>query len=463
MKTQYIKKVLASASVAFVALSSVAQTTSSGYFLEGFNQRYQLNPAFAPERNVYLAVPALNNIQLGLNSNVGIKNFLYESKQHPGQLTTFMSRDVNRQDFLDNIPDMARMNMLLNMDMLSIGIGGEKGFTTFNVKIRNNEDFGIPKSFFGFMKSALSTGEYSIQDLNANVTTYMEVALVHSRKIGENLRVGLGLKFLDGIEYADINIDQMDAVLGEKEWKVRTNGSLRVCVPGQEIKYNDEDKTIDLGEFNYETPSSYGFAVDLGAEYDMKDLVEGLKLSASVTDLGMISWKNISHFATDNREFVTFDGFTDYDVMSDGGNDEADNLGDELKGLVNLYDKGQGNESIALCGTIRAGAEYQFPFADWLSVGELLTMRVGNYDYFETRTSVCLSPCGWFDFTANAGYTSWGGVAGAMINLHPRGINFFLAVDGMAATVNRQYIPVDDVCINMSLGLSLAFGQKKDR
>lgn len=462
MKTHNImKRVLVLASVAVVAFAATAQTTSSGYFLEGFNQRYQLNPAFAPERDVYVSVPVVNNMQFGFNSNVGVENFIFESKT-PGKYTTFMSSDVKRSDFLDKLPETALFNGQINMDILSVGIGGDKSFTTFNIKLRHNEDFGIPKNFFGFMKSAFSDGTYNIQDISLNATTYMEFALVHSRKITDNLRVGAALKFLDGIEYANMNIDEIDAVISEQQWKVRTNGSIKACIPGQEIKYNAADKTIDMGDYNYETPSSFGFAVDLGAEYDMKDVLEGLKLSASITDLGMISWNNIRNFQTDNKEYVTFNGFTDYDVMSDK-NAQADQIGDDFKALVNLYDKGEGNESIGLGGTFRTGATYRFPFLEWLSVGELLTMRVGDSEYFETRTSVCLSPRPWFDFTANAGYTSWGGTFGAMINLHPRFCNFFLAVDGMAATVNPQYVPVDDFNINISMGLSLAFGDKKIR
>lgn len=458
-----LRRVLVLASVAMVAFASKAQTTSSGYFLEGFNQRYQLNPAFAPERDSYLAIPVLNNIQIGINTNVGVENFIFESKSNPGKYTTFMSGDVSRQSFLEKMPETALFNGQLNMDLLSLGVGGKNGYTLFNVKLRHTEDFGIPQSFFGFMKSSFSDGNYNIKDMSLKAATYMEVALVHSHKIGDNLRIGAALKFLDGIEYADIKIDEMDATISEQEWKVRTNGTLRACIPGQEIKYNAVDKTIDFGEYKYETPSSYGFAIDLGAEYDMLYIVDGLKFSASLTDFGMINWKNVRTFATDNKEYVTFNGFTDYDLKNEANNSEADKLGDEFRALVKVNDNGEANETINLAGTFRTGATYQFPFLPWLSVGELLTMRVGDYDYFETRTSVCLSPRPWFDFTANAGYTSWGGTFGAMINLHPRGFNFFLAIDGMAATVNPQYIPVDDFNLNVSLGLSLALGEKKVR
>ena len=45
---------------------------------------------------------------------------------------------------------------------------------------------------------------------------------------------------------------------------------------------------IEMGAMS---PSAMGFAVDLGAVYDMNHIVPGLTLSASFVDLGYINWK----------------------------------------------------------------------------------------------------------------------------------------------------------------------------
>lgn len=462
MKKKYmLRKGLAFVSVALIALSSMAQSSSSGYFLEGYSQRYKMNPAFAPERKTFVAVPVLSNINMAVNSNVGVENFIFDSKTYPGKLTTFMSKDVLRADFLNKLPDMSKFDGKVDLDILSVGIAGKMGFTTFNIGIRHNEYFGIPKDMFGFMKSAFSDGNYNVKDVNLNTTTYLEFGLYHSHQITDYLTVGMGVKFLDGVAYADVNIDELDATISEQAWKVRTNATVKASIPGQEIRYDAEKKSVDFGKYSFKMPSSFGFAVDLGAEYDMEDIVEGLKLSASATDLGLVSWKDVRNFATDNNEYVQFSGFSDYDVMSKESNPTADKLSDDLQSLVNLYDKGTANQSKALEATFRLGADYDFPFVKWLSFGELLTLRTGAMTFFETRTSATASPCDWFDFSINAGYNSFGGVFGAILNFHPEGINFFLAFDGVKAQFNKQMIPVNNSKVNVSLGLTLVVGDKR--
>ena len=65
MKKHIIRKSLIAASMLLVTAMSYGQSSSSGYFVEGFSQRYQLNPAFAPERSFYLEIPVLSNIISG--------------------------------------------------------------------------------------------------------------------------------------------------------------------------------------------------------------------------------------------------------------------------------------------------------------------------------------------------------------------------------------------------------------
>ena len=147
-----------------MTIAASAQSASSSYFLEGFSQRYQLNPAFAPDRPVFLAIPGLSNIQVDASSSVGLSNFLFESTSKPGMLTTFMSPDIDAQTFLDGMPKAAQFNVGLNMDILALGVGGKNGFTTFNLKLRNNEQINLPKELFGFMKASLAEGDYLIEN-----------------------------------------------------------------------------------------------------------------------------------------------------------------------------------------------------------------------------------------------------------------------------------------------------------
>ena len=469
MKKHIIRKSLIAASLLLMATAGSAQSASSAYFLEGYNQRYQLNPAFAPERHVFMAVPGISNIQVDVSSTVGLANFLFESTSKPGMLTTFMSPDIDSKTFLDGMPDAAQFNVGLNMDIIALGGGGKNGFTTFNVKIRNSEQISLPKELFGFMKASFAKGSYLIENTNINSISYIETSLTHSHKIGDHLTFGLGFKFLEGIEYADVTIDKIEAELGDEEWKVRSNGTLRASIPGAVYKLEEDEDThrqrFDGVEgFKVGIPKNYGFAVDLGAEFDFVDIIDGLKVSAAVTDLGFIGWDGMNTFATDNNDWVSFGGFNNYDVNGDNSDDTMDQMNDDFNDMVQMFQVGTNKkENVMLDATVRLGAEYALPFAQWISFGELLTYRTGLWPYYESRTSISLSPCGWFDLSGNLAVTSIGSTMGLLFNLHPGGFNFFFAVDRLKAELNPQFIPLHDCGVNFSLGLNMAFGKKRDR
>lgn len=465
MKKNFIfSKSVMAVSMLLVASMSLAQTSNSTYFLEGFNQRYQLNPAFAPERRVFVAIPGISNINIDAQSSVGLGNFLFQSASNPEMLTTFMSSDVDSKAFLDNLPDAASFNVGVNMDILSLGVGGKRGFTMFNVKLRNNEQVNIPKNLFAFMKAGLSPGSYLIEDLNVGSVSYLEWTLAHSHKITENLTVGLGLKFLQGLAYADATFESIEADLSGDIWQVRTDGTLMASIPGTGLKYNSEDKSIEgLADYSFKMPHSYGFAFDLGAEYDMEDIVEGLKITASITDLGLINWKDLSKYSTVGTA-VEFDGFNGIDVTGGNNDDVIDGVTSQFEEMIKLDETASNaSESVMLDATLRAGAEYAMPFAKWLSFSELLTVKTGLWPYVESRTSICMEPCPWFDVAGNYAVSTYGSSMGLVLNLHPAGFTFFLAVDRLTAQLNPQYIPINDFGLNFSLGLNLAFGQKRNK
>ena len=59
------------------AVTAIAQQNlRTAYFLDGYTYKYKMNPALAPERS-FISVPVLGNLSLGLESDLGLSNFLY--------------------------------------------------------------------------------------------------------------------------------------------------------------------------------------------------------------------------------------------------------------------------------------------------------------------------------------------------------------------------------------------------
>ena len=71
----------------FVSATAMAQETKSGYFTEGYLYRYSMNPALGNDKN-FVSIPALGNINVGLRSNIGVDNILYNVN---GKTTTFLT------------------------------------------------------------------------------------------------------------------------------------------------------------------------------------------------------------------------------------------------------------------------------------------------------------------------------------------------------------------------------------
>lgn len=67
-------------SIACLALAATAVTASaqsrSAYFLDNYAYNYQMNPALDRDGSFDISFPGLGNLNIGVNGNVGVKNFL---------------------------------------------------------------------------------------------------------------------------------------------------------------------------------------------------------------------------------------------------------------------------------------------------------------------------------------------------------------------------------------------------
>lgn len=454
MKIKTVRRIIVILVLSFTTfVNSLAQSGNSAYFLRGSYDRYKLNPALTPER-AFVAFPCLGGFGFHSDLNVGLSNFIYDSKSKPGNLTTFMSADVSRDEFLKALPEVSEMNMNVDMELLSFGFGSEKWFAWFDAGLKNQTSLYVPKELFSFMKSALSSGDYEIRDLHAKEMIYGKAALGFQCSPIERLSVGVSLNVLMGLAYADIGLDRMNAYMGADKWSILADASFRYHIPGGRIIL--EDNKIDDFEMdgnNITVPQNYGLAFDLGAEYDLDNLVQGMKLSASVTDLGFINWKEVSMIVTDNNQPVTFDGYKDDDTFDD--------IADKAEKMLDFYDGGAEDIGTSLDATVRFGIEYTIPAVKWLSFGELLTTCLGEVRYTESRTGLTLRGGKWFEFSTNVAFSNIGTSFGGVIDFHPAGINLFLAGELGTLELNPQYIPMDGYSASLAFGVRLGLSKRR--
>ena len=254
------------------------QPLRSGYFLDGFYYRHQLNPAFAAERN-YISIPVLGNINVEAQGNIGVSTFLYPYQGD--RLTTFLNESVGADEFIGKLKDRNRFNVNLNLSVLSFGFHKWGGFNTFDINLKSSTGFSLPSQLFEFMKLGMQgeSTEYRMDNINIHTNNYAEVALGHSRQINERLRVGGKFKLLVGLGNASVKMNDVRVNLSQDKWMVQANGEMNTSVKGlymptkqesgKDVNTEAEKDLVDWENIDFDTPglSGMGAAIDLGASY----------------------------------------------------------------------------------------------------------------------------------------------------------------------------------------------------
>lgn len=451
-----------------------AQNLNSAYFLDGYTYGHQLNPAKDYDRGGYVSFPMLGNINIGLTGNLALTDFL---KFNGNQLTTFMNPNIPVGEALSGFAPNNNLNMDMRMEILSFGFHAWGGYNTFSLGVRSNAGMNAPYEIFEFAKN-LTNKNYDISDVSAVASSWVEIGLGHSRKVADAWRVGGKFKFLVAGARSKVHLKNAHLDLtGVDQWTLSADAYADISIKGfswgemERKEYSDgtQYEQINFDNADVQTdeagPNGLGVAFDLGAEWDLEEQgwVEGLKVSASLLDLGFISWKE-NHNAYNLGKEVVFTGFNDIKVEGSTGTpmeDQSDIYGDRFSSLLAMQDGGVSKLTTSLGATMNIGVEYAMPFYKKLSVGLLSTTRFqGEYTWNEERISATISPVKWFELSANFGFGTRGSSFGWVANIHPRGFNLFIGMDHMMGTLSKQGVPLKSNT-GLTLGINFPFGKSK--
>ena len=277
-----MKKIYAFLFTLLLASGAAAQNPTA-YFMEGSTLRSQFNPAFAPLRG-YVNIPGLGGLDINVSGNLSIDKILYPRN---GKLVTLLDSSVSTADALSGL----KADNLLGLDtrVNLIGFGAftrnHKNFWSFDLNVRVNEDANLPYSLFEFIKLGK---EGQIRNFGTSTDSYLEAAFSYSFPLmDDRLYIGIRGKFLAGLARAQVTYDRFDISLREDRWAVLTQGTLDLTAAGAKVETGPDSETFEIGDLDFKPtkPAGYGFALDLGATYD---ILPNLQASLAVTDLGFI-------------------------------------------------------------------------------------------------------------------------------------------------------------------------------
>lgn len=446
---------MALCAMTIVCIGAAAQNTRSGYFLEDYTYRFQMNPAFDNSRG-FISMPVLGNLNVAMNGTLNVSDVIYNVN---GRTTTFMNPEISASEVLDNLGDKNRLGADLKMTLFAAGFKAFGGYNTIAVNARTSFEAHLPKSIFSLLKEGVSNTTYDISNLGAFANVYGEVALAHSHKINDKLRIGAAVKFLVGGGYLDARLNQAHLTLGENDWTVTSDAEISANVKGLEFETDVNDRTnnryvsgadIDGGGIN-----GFGVAFDLGAVYKP---ARDWTVSLALLDLGYINWDNNLLASTNGVKTFSTDRYT-FNVDDSKPNsfeNEWDNIQDDLSALYELEDMGDtGSKSRMLGATMNVGVEYTLPVYRRLTFGLLNTTRFqGEYTWTDFRLSANIAPAKCFDASVNMSAGTFGVGFGWLLNFHAKGFNMFVGMDRTMGKVTKEFVPLNS---NASVNFGMNF------
>ena len=465
-KLLYIIAVTVLSAASYVNAHAQQSNLRTAYFLDGYTYRYRFNPSFAPERG-FFAIPALGNIGIGAESNLGLSNFYFPTGN--GSLNTFIDDAVSDDKFMSGIKKRNLLNVNSNLNIFALGFWSGESYHTLDMSVKLNTRANLPKSLFHFAKVGTAGGNTSwqINDLGIRADAHAEIAYGYSRSVNENLCVGGRAKFLIGVARTEVMIDQLNLTVGRSKWEASAVGHAELSGPVS-IGTKEDSDLVDYGNVVFyedvneimDGMKNYGFALDLGASYNF---LEYFTASLSLLDVGFISWNNTTSAKAASKPW-TFDGIGI--IKTDGTTDFGEkfsNFGDQMLDMVQLEKNSDGQKKThALSATIHAGIEARVPFYQRLTFGFLATHRFdGPFSWTEARLSANLAPVNCISLAASYAASTYGNSVGAVLNFHFPGLNLYLGTDSFLPFTNlaTNYIPVSDLNTNLTLGLNITFGK----
>ncbi|MDE6339147.1 MAG: hypothetical protein K2K97_05100, partial [Muribaculaceae bacterium] len=461
-----IKKILIISSLTLASGAVSAQTSYSGYFLDEYTYRYEMNPAFGNSKG-FVSFPALGNVNVAMRGSLHITDIIYKNP-HGGNNILFTNSLISQSEAMNHLRNRKFIGEDVKLNIMSVGFNAFGGYNTVSLSANESGNISVPKEFFSLAKEGITNKTYNIDDLNGTVNGYATIALNHSRDIKQvpGLRVGAALKFYLGIANVDARLKEAELALGTDAWTAKTNAEVYLSAKGARF---ETDEYVPKGPeggaprryvsgINMEdfTPgiTGFGMGVDLGAEYKWRDF----RFSAALLDLGFMSWSNTIMASTNGVQSFTTDAYT-FSTNGDAPNSfdkEVDKLGDDISKLYQMTDiQDAQSNTTGMAATLNFGVDYEFPYYRNLHFGLVNSTRInGPYTWTQFRVSANVAPVKVFSANVNMEMGTFGVGFGWMLNLHVTGFNLFAGMDHTVGKLSKQFIPLNS---NASFNFGINF------
>ena len=423
-----------------------AQPLRGSYFFENSLLRSKLNPAFAPQTH-YVSVPVAGYASADILSNVGLSNFLFPVDD---KTYTFLNDAVDASTFLDKLPaDDPYFTAKVQTDLLGGGYRlNDRIYLTASLSVTGRGNADVSRALLEFAKKGRSGSIHSrsLPGLKAHLMSYATLSAGCSYDMEDlvpGLRVGGRLNLMTGLVSANATLHALDIRLDDDIVSATTRGNIGLAG----FAYDPE------GGFRSEKLKLRGFgaSVDLGAEYRLRfdGFVNGLNLSASVGNLGRLSFGSANMLSADGS--ASFEGFNQIGDENFDLPAALDKVIEDFSSLTILTPVGATPLDYILDAEIYAGAEVPF-LNDMLSAG-ILYSRYLSKSHF--TLSFNASPLEWLNLNASYTFGPTNRMGFYAEYIPKKYVGFFFGFEKSSFKTNRNLLGVKNFTESLCLGLNI--------
>jgi hypothetical protein len=296
------------------------------YSMQLVPQRIFQNPAFIPDQKLFIGIPILSGVQSAYANPFSYNDVI--------ERDSYDSVTFRVENFLGKIAKNDQLRLYSNVDILSFGtrIAKERFFFGFSVRERLSQHITIPENLGNLLWYGNAAPQIFGQYVNiapaVNLTAFDEWGASFSGyAMHGKMTWGGRLKYLSGRFNATTTKSEFDVYTDTSTYQLYMRSDFELQTSG----IDDIEHYLDQRVSSLVFPGNNGFGIDLGLSYQLNDHIG---ISASVLDIGFITWKSntmtlVSH--NPGEEFV-FKGFTLQDFIDMLGS--VDTFGKKLSDSI---------------------------------------------------------------------------------------------------------------------------------
>ena len=280
------------------------------YLMPDIPQVNQLNPALFKLCRIYIELPVISSVKVNIR-NTG---FGFHEVIQSGTGTQSDPYRVNLSRLESKLNRINYSQIETDINLLGFGFGYKEWYFTFGIANHSDLLLSYPHD------AVLLSDEYfqmagnrgtpvNLSRSGAEATIWNSIGVSAAREIKEGLKVGVRLKYLQGMANAvsrgsELVVTPVGSPLSlQALMKYRINASFPLNIrysPNGLVNSVNFDNSLNniAGDFIFN--GNRGVAIDAGFVYDKDEITQ---ISGSITDLGFIRWKKNTNIFSATEDY----------------------------------------------------------------------------------------------------------------------------------------------------------------